>query len=895
MSIDADIYGECNLILDESNVESEPIDDKASGYLFISKVNGTVFDAQISGFPAAYFNLFEEADMLLQRKNSTEQLSAVVRLSDNTIVDQVLEFERGIFQVDFGLKVQDYGDFEFLKAKWDPVMGLDIECKLSVEYVITLEAALSVTVGVQARANIYNLLSVPLYGIPPIPLPKIKGVSLSDLKFGLYFEFPIIGGGGIELSQELPIPLKATVNSGRKELLIFARGSFFDPDTFTAGADVVMDNPLTGEFTVPTLDEAILAFESSPTQKSVQLYFGVQPRVALRCLILQAKLSVDVGAEIESRQTLLGAAYPPDSPGSFGYCETCHYTKLDGKGVADKFGLSAKLVFIPKTGWGASLREVIGAVSTRLLRALTSVKLFKISLPVNFVFANDIFTACFDREFGESTEVCGTGANAICCDASLPGQSCNVLAQPQCAVSPSPRPTPDEDNFTLTSEEGSFYASVITDPHLRTFDGLRFDCQASGEFILSRSSSQALMIQGRFSGPSTSGSVLKAIAVKEGDSPRLQVSVEAESDSSSCPLQLTVDGERKSLATASFGDNGPLSIEVGSGSRPLVQVSTASGCVAEFVPRFSRTFGCYLESFSLSVPPALAPSISGLLGTPNDDIADDWQDQNGTVLSSPDTVSKRLYEPAYSYCTTNWCVRDPEASIFSYEAGQSHSDFALCDRPYDQPDIESASPELIALCGGSVECLIDGVVGGEEDAQASLDAFATVEARINSSMSDPITEVILPTDLGNLTLHFVFSWEAKGDLDTSATWLGNTVGYGCGANKADFMTWSQDDTSATGSETYNIDLKGSLAANAWNGSTEVQFGAGWWLVRESRGPAKIRVSLQTQDGSDVPGTVLETDVNPGTQSGCADEVIVAVARLTESNSGEGVTLEMIGV
>lgn len=886
MSIDADIYGECNLILDESNVEAEANDEKASGYLFISKVNGTVFDAQISGFPAAYFNLFEEADMLLQRQKSTELGPAVVRQSGNTIVNQALEIEFGIFQAGLGMTVQDYGNFEFLKAKWDPVMGLDIECKLTVEYVVTFEAAVSVSVGVQPRGNIYNLLSVPLYGIPSVPLPKIKGISLKDLKFGLYFELPIIGGGGIELSQELPIPLKATVNSGRKEVIVFARGSFSDPDTFTTGVDVLVDNPLTGEFTVPTLDEAILAFESSLAEKSVQLYFGVQPRVALRCVILQAKLSVDVGAEIESRQTLSGAAYPPDLTGSFGYCETCHYTKLSGKGVADKFGLSSKLVFVPKTGWGASLREILSAFSTRLLRALTSVTLFEVSLPVNFVFANDIFTACFDREFAENTEVCGTGPNAICCDSSVPDQSCNILPQPQCTESPSPSPTPDEDNFA---------ASVITDPHLRTFDGLMFDCQASGEFILARSLSPGLMVQGRFSGPSTSGSVLKAIAIKEGDSPTLQVSVDTGNGTSTCPLRLTVDGVERSFETASFGGDGSLSLEVGSGSRPLVQVSTASGCVTEFKPRFSQTFGCYLESFSLSVPSSLAPGITGLLGTPNDDIADDWQDQNGTVLSTPDTLSNRLYEAAYNYCTTNWCITDPGASIFAYEEGKSHIDFALCDKPYVRPDVESASPELVALCGGSVECLIDGVVGSEEDAQAGLDALAAIESRFNNTVNESITEVTLPSDLSNLTLHFIFYWEAKGDLDTSATWLGNTVGYGCDASVAEFIAWSQDDTSATGSETYDIDLNGSLAANAWNGSTEVQFGAGWYSVSESLGNAKIRVSLQTQDGSDVPGTVLETDVNPGTQDGCANEVIVAVARLTESEGGEGVTLEMTGV
>lgn len=114
------------------------------------------------------------------------------------------------------------------------------------------------------------------------------------------------------------------------------------------------------------------------------------------------------------------------------------------------------------------------------------------------------------------------------------------------------------------------------------------------------------------------------------------------------------------------------------------------------------------------------------------------------------------------------------------------------------------------------------------------------------------------------------------------------------ADGAEFISWSQDDTGATKSETHNVDWIGSLVAKAWISSTEVQFGAGWYDEAERLGTAKLRVPLQGQDGSDVPGTALETEVSPGTQVGCANEVIETVVRLTESEGGEGVTLEMIG-
>lgn len=42
----------------------------------------------------------------------------------------------------------------------------------------------------------------------------------------------------------------------------------------------------------------------------------------------------------------------------------------------------------------------------------------------------------------------------------------------------------------------------------------------------------------------------------------------------------------------------------------------------------------------------------------------------------------------------------------------------------------------------------------------------------------------------------------------------------------------------------------------------------------------------------MAGTVLETDVNPGVQRGCADENVVAIAKLSEGSGGAGVRLEV---
>lgn len=147
------------------------------------------------------------------------------------------------------------------------------------------------------------------------------------------------------------------------------------------------------------------------------------------------------------------------------------------------------------------------------------------------------------------------------------------------------------------------------------------------------------------------------------------------------------------------------------------------------------------------------------------------------------------------------------------------------------------------MCGESFECIVDGLVGGLEDASAGRDALVELEARFNTTL-DPV--VTLPSDLSGLILQAKFSWESKGDLDTSASWFGTTVGFGCEKGATEFLAWSNDNVPATGFEQYEIDLEVYLQANSWNGSIEVRFGVGWYSSRTSLGPAALRMSLRNQ-------------------------------------------------
>ena len=90
----------------------------------------------------------------------------------------------------------------------------------------------------------------------------------------------------------------------------------------------------------------------------------------------------------------------------------------------------------------------------------------------------------------------------------------------------------------------------------------------------------------------------------------------------------------------------------------------------------------------------------GLLGTPNGDRKDDWMTPQGSPVS---VQGDKRFEPAYEYCTQNWCIRNETDSLFSYSEDKKFSDISKCDAPYNkaiEEAVANASEELISLCQG---------------------------------------------------------------------------------------------------------------------------------------------------------------------------------------------------
>lgn len=208
----------------------------------------------------------------------------------------------------------------------------------------------------------------------------------------------------------------------------------------------------------PLVNEAILGFSQTPLEIIGSFYInvpiGIRPTIALRIAdLIWAKVFVDYGFMLDAKTRLMSPVFPPQDEGTIGVWGTCHKAELEGAMVLESPKLAAGFKFVlplPKP-----------------LNFSVMPNILERGFPGSPSISNKLFTACLFKEFGEETELCQLGPSALCCDASVSGQSCQVLSggEPSCAASPETTDIPEEEEVT---------AGMFTDPHLRTFDQLAF-------------------------------------------------------------------------------------------------------------------------------------------------------------------------------------------------------------------------------------------------------------------------------------------------------------------------------------------------------------------------------------------------------------------------------------
>lgn len=256
------------------------------------------------------------------------------------------------------------------------------------------------------------------------------------------------------------------------------------------------------------------------------------------------------------------------------------------------------------------------------------------------------------------------------------------------------RPLPSGDcsaPATAPQCTGDHCADTNGDPHLRTFDGLRYDFQAVGEFVAAKDKTGNFEVQMRQQawGDSKTVSVNTAAAFKVGED-----KVEIRSGSA---LSLLVNGKTASLQTSKLPGGGSLTLDQG------VLVITWPDSSAAYV----RSVGAYGVAVSLQPSDQIAGSLVGLLGNANGSSDDDLKQQNSNTSIKPE------FDKLYPSFANSWRVTD-SSSLFTYDNGKhtaSYTNKSFPEKPTNPkttPGYAAAErfckslgltdPEIIANC-----------------------------------------------------------------------------------------------------------------------------------------------------------------------------------------------------
>lgn len=283
-------------------------------------------------------------------------------------------------------------------------------------------------------------------------------------------------------------------------------------------------------------------------------------------------------------------------------------------------------------------------------------------------------------------------------------------------------PTPDEGTVKPPARFPIYRrltGSSFGDVHVSTFDGLRFDCMASGHFLLLTSlEDKPFRVEGLFSTKKRPGrwSWTTGVAVAGIDvaAPTVQVDTpksfggdvdpEGMFAFAGCPINMYVDGEPVSMGD-DLGDSIVVypSVSRGGADRIVVLHPATNFTVDVDVLTSKGSFGCFLEAH-VTIPGdyRAGETLLGLLGTRNGILEDDWVTRDGTLLPIPKDKYDRHGELAYNYCVENWGIRKKRESIFTHWAGESFENTDKIDAEYDGVDLRDAPEELGLLCAGDL-------------------------------------------------------------------------------------------------------------------------------------------------------------------------------------------------
>jgi hypothetical protein len=266
------------------------------------------------------------------------------------------------------------------------------------------------------------------------------------------------------------------------------------------------------------------------------------------------------------------------------------------------------------------------------------------------------------------------------------------------------------------------------DVHIRTPDGLHYDFQGAGEYLLTSSSDGEIVVQGRqepWRG-SRVVSVNTAVAMRvAGD--RVGIYLDRSPN-------LLINGQPTSIPASPLDlpNGGKVHRTVGS-SRTEYLVQWPNGFVVS-----AKVASSYMD-IGVTRPLALQTAFSGILGNLNGQATDDLCTRNGATFGSP-----ILFDELYRSFGDSWRLSAAE-SLFDYEAGTSTETYQLFDFPlrkvttadFDQTVVDAAR-QICEAAGIEdpillQDCILDVAATGEHD---------FVESGIDSELPATTLEVL---------------------------------------------------------------------------------------------------------------------------------------------------------
>ena len=157
----------------------------------------------------------------------------------------------------------------------------------------------------------------------------------------------------------------------------------------------------------------------------------------------------------------------------------------------------------------------------------------------------------------------------------------------------------------------------------------------------------------------------------------------------------------------------------------------------------------------LYLPPSLKGSTAGLLGTWNDNTADDFTLPNGTSINTSSSMEAIHYQFGQA-----WTI-SPATSLFTYDIGTTFATYNDRNfRPAFTPQFRNSALQTQAqlVCGSNTQCLFDVATSGNVSfAGSSLVMQAVSQTLAQAFLLPPVFSQLIYTQSANLSSNGAFT------------------------------------------------------------------------------------------------------------------------------------------